>query len=62
MRATQDTSATAWYLHPLDCDCLKCTTWLKSHGPGCKCGLKSCWEKNAMLIEGDAFDQDLLPA
>src|ERR671919_2438342 len=54
-----NTSASSWMLHPLDCTCVKCAAWRSQHGVGCKCGLKSCWERQ-ILLEEDETDE-LLP-
>jgi hypothetical protein len=56
-----NTTANAWMLHPADCTCVKCSTWREQHGPGCACGLKGCWERQVLLEDGEAFDEELLP-
>jgi hypothetical protein len=56
MTAAMNTTVNAWMLHPLDCPCLKCTTWREQHGLGCDCGLKSCWERQVLLQEGEVDD------
>jgi len=56
MTAAMNTTVNAWMLHPLDCPCLKCRAWGDQHGLGCGCGLKSCWERQILLQEGEVDD------
>jgi hypothetical protein len=59
VNSEMNTSANAWMLHPFGCSCMKCTTWRTTHGMGCRCGLKSCWERQVLLEDSEI--EELLP-